>query len=140
MITSESDVMISEIMSENLDLFNNFLSIEKILSMDSDNITRIFNNQELLLRIFLVFDPFSQENLRKEKKTHILRNKIVEKMFISFASAEDKALSAKYPNFICFKTEFALHFFYAKFRKSKNVRVLQSLRLLLIWTMRRFDK
>ena len=140
MITSESDVMISEIMSENLDLFNNFLSIEKILSMDSDNITRIFNNQELRLRIFLVFDPFSQENLRKEKKTHILRNKIVEKMFVSFASAEEKSLSAKYPNFICFKTEFALHFFYTKFRKSKNVRVLQSLRLLLIWTMRRFDK
>ena len=73
-----------------LGLFNNFLSIEKILSMDLDNITRIFNNQELLLRIFLVFDPFSQENLRKEKKTHILRNKIVEKMFVSFASAEEK--------------------------------------------------
>lgn len=141
-VESESDRTVSAIVHENncSDSFHSFLPIEQILRMPREDLVHMFSNSEYLLKVFLVLDPFEQEKLSTEKHTSETRNKIVEKVFDLFAGEEEKHLSSKYPNFICFKTEFALHFFYDKFRDSKNVAVLRSLRMLFIWTLRKFDE
>lgn len=67
------------------------------------------------------------------------RKELIHKIFDIFASKEQIELSNQFPDFICLKTEFVLHFFYEKLKKMKNVKLFVSLRLLFISTMAKFS-
>lgn len=114
------------------------MPINHILEMRKEAFMQIFANMEWVIRLFFVFDPFEHENEPENKYNHVFRNKLVNKIFDTYASAEQKLEEAQFPNYISFKTEFALYFFYERLKDHNSHRILCSLRLLLIITMRVF--
>ena len=97
------------------------------------------SHPEWILKLFFLFDPIEQQNSKNLKAKALKRNRIANKIFETFASEEEKSEAAKFPHFVSFKTEFTLKFFYERTKTQNNVRILRSIRILLIATMMRFD-
>lgn len=83
------------------------IPIQTILKADMKSFKILFQNENWISKLFMIFDPFNEEGYQKNMFS--LRIKIIEKIYTLAKETEKKKIFYK---FLCFKTEFALKYFY----------------------------